>query len=166
VSAAQVIDPRRLRQVFGTFPSGVIAIAALIDDRPVGIAASSFTPVSLEPPLASVCVAHTSTTWPILGKATHFGVSVLSAEQKSACSQLSSREGDRFAGLCWRATTAGAVLLEEASAWLDCTIDQQVHAGDHDIIVLRVHDLDANHDIAPLVFHASQFRRLDLSPSL
>jgi flavin reductase (DIM6/NTAB) family NADH-FMN oxidoreductase RutF len=160
MSATQVIDPRRLRRVFGAFPSGVTAIAALVDGRPVGIAASSFTPVSLEPPLVSLCVAHTSTTWPTLGKAARLGVSVLSAEQEHACGQLSAREGDRFAGLAWRATADGAVLLERASAWMDCTIDQQIRAGDHDIIVLRIQELDADHDVAPLIFHASQFRRL------
>ena len=53
------------------------------------------------------------------------------------------------------------MLLEGASGWLDCSIEQQVRAGDHDIVVLRVHDLDADHDVGPLVFHASQFHRLD-----
>jgi hypothetical protein len=54
----------RLRRVFSAFPSGVTAVSALIDGRPVGIAASSFTSVSLDPPLVSVCIAHSSTTWP------------------------------------------------------------------------------------------------------
>jgi flavin reductase (DIM6/NTAB) family NADH-FMN oxidoreductase RutF len=162
VSVAQVLDPDRLRRVFGAFPSGVTAIAALIDRDPVGIVASSFTSVSLDPPLVSVCVAHSSTTWPVLRHAARFGVSVLAADQEQACVQLSSRDGDRFAALDWRATPDGAVLLAGASAWLDCSTQAQHRAGDHDIVVLRVHDLDADHGIRPLVFHASQFRRLEL----
>lgn len=164
MTVAQVLNSTQLRRVFGAFPSGVTAVAALVDDRPVGIAANSFTSVSLDPPLVSVCMAHSSTTWPVLRTAARFGVSVLSADQEDACKQLAARNGDRFAALPWRATQGGAVLLEGASAWLECSIDQQVRAGDHDIVVLRVHDLDADHDVRPLVFHASQFRRLDLDP--
>lgn len=161
VSATQVFDPVRLRRVFGAFPSGVTAIAALLEGGPVGIAASSFTSVSLDPPLVSVCVAHSSTTWPVLRDATRFGVSVLAADQEQACLQLSARGGDRFAELDWRATPDGAVLLGGAGAWLECSTEAQYRAGDHDIVVLRVHDLDADHGIKPLVFHASRFRRLE-----
>ncbi|MFE3287545.1 flavin reductase family protein, partial [Streptomyces sp. NPDC059233] len=59
-------DTTSLRAVYGAFPTGVTAIAALIDGAPVGLAASSFTTVSLAPPLVSVCMAHTSSTWPVL----------------------------------------------------------------------------------------------------
>ena len=49
----QNLDPRRLRKAFGIFPSGVVAVAALVDNTLVGLAASSFTSVSLDPPLVS-----------------------------------------------------------------------------------------------------------------
>ena len=58
-----------LRRVFAAYPTGVAAIAALVEGTPAGIAASSFVSVSLDPPLVSVCVAHTSTTWPTLRNA-------------------------------------------------------------------------------------------------
>lgn len=157
---ASPTDPAALRQVFGTFPSGVTAVAALIEGKPVGISASSFTSVSLAPPMVSVCVAHASTTWPVLSAATRFGVSVLGSDQDAVCRQLASKNGDRFAGLDWLATPDGAVLLNGASAWFDCAIEQIVRAGDHDIVVLRVHGCRADHEIAPLVFHASRFRQM------
>ena len=56
----QDLDPRRLREVFGVFPSGVVAVAADVDGVHVGLAASSFTSVSLDPPLVSFSVATTS----------------------------------------------------------------------------------------------------------
>jgi len=74
--------------------------------------------------------------------------------------QLAGKQADRFAQLSWNATRDGAVLLEGASGWIETSIEQQVRAGDHDIIVLRVHDLDADHDVSPLVFHASRFWRI------
>jgi flavin reductase (DIM6/NTAB) family NADH-FMN oxidoreductase RutF len=138
----------------------VAVVAGLAGGRPAGIAASSFVPVSLDPPLVSVCVAHTSTTWPLLRDSPRIGISVLGAHQEHVGRRLGARTGDRFAGVAWRSTSCGAVLIEGASAWYDCTVEQQVRSGDHDIVVFRVHDLDAAADVPPLVFHASAFRRL------
>lgn len=155
------LSPAELRRVFGAFPTGVTAIAALVDGEPAGLAANSFTSVSLQPPLLSVCIAHTSTTWPLLADRARLGVTVLGAGQERACAQLASRSGDRFAGLDWYATDDGAVLLDGAAAWFDTSVEQQVRAGDHDIVVLRVHALGADRAVAPLVFHGSRFRRLE-----
>src|ERR1700684_4194206 len=134
--------PRGLWHVFGAFPSGVAVVAAVVDGTPVGIAASSFTSVSLNPALVSLCIAHTSTTWPVLRRAPRLGVSILSAAQERAGRQLADRRGDRFAELSWRATANGAVLLDGASGWLETSVEQLVRAGDHDIVVLRAHDLE------------------------
>lgn len=155
-----VLRPAELRQVFGAFPTGVTALAAVVDGVPIGLAANSFTSVSLDPPLVSVCIARTSTTWPLLRPARRLGISVLGAHQEQACRQLSSVGIDRFATLSWRTNDLGAVFLDTASAWLDCDIEREIPAGDHDIILLRVHDLAADHQIPPLVFHGSQFRQL------
>lgn len=153
-------EPVELRRVFSAFPTGVVAMAGLVDARPVGLAASSFVSVSLDPPLVSVCVAHTSTTWPVLRGAGRLGISVLGAHQEQAGRQLSARGVDRFAGLSWTATEEGAVLLRGASAWLECSVEKDVPAGDHDIVLLRVHALSADPQVPPLVFQGSAYRRL------
>ncbi|MGN6722930.1 MAG: flavin reductase family protein, partial [Marmoricola sp.] len=66
-----------LREVFGAFPSGVVAVASRIDGEPVGLAASSFTSVSLDPPLVSISIGNGSKTWPDLRRASHLGITVL-----------------------------------------------------------------------------------------
>ncbi|WP_329237484.1 flavin reductase family protein [Actinoallomurus sp. NBC_01490] len=149
-----------LRRVYGAHPTGVTVVAGLTRGGPAGIAASSFVPVSLRPPLVSVCVAHTSTTWPALRALPRIGISVLGAHQEDIGRRIGARRRDRFAGVAWRSTPDGCVLIEGAAAWFDCTIEQQFRSGDHDIVVFRVHDLDASPDVAPLVFHASGYRRL------
>jgi flavin reductase (DIM6/NTAB) family NADH-FMN oxidoreductase RutF len=159
------LGPLQLRQVFSTFPTGVTAIAAVVDGKPTGIAVSSFTSVSLDPPMVLVCISRTSTTWPTLARATMFGISVLSADQEQACRQLSERSKQRFAGLEWHATDNGAVVLDGASAWLECSFEYQCQAGDHDIVVLRVHNMWGDHSVPPLVFHGSRIRRLHLEPT-
>ena len=154
-----ILHPAALRRVFGAFPTGVTAVAALVDGRPTGLAANSFTSVSLEPPLVSVCIAHSSSTWPRLRAAPRLGVSVLAAHQARFGRQLSARSGNRFSGLTWRASRKGEIVLNGASAWLDCSIVQEIPAGDHAIVLLRVHDLDVDPDVPPLVFHGSRFHQ-------
>ena len=153
-------DTAHLRRVLGAFPTGVTVIAALVQGGPVGMAVSSFTSVSLEPPMVLACINRASTTWPVLAPAPMFGVSVLAADQQRACRQLSARGGDRFADLAWHTTSHGAVLLDGVAAWLECSTEDVHAAGDHDIVVLRVHDLGQGPSVPPLVFHRSAFRHL------
>ncbi len=149
-----------LRTAFGAFPSGVTAVAGLVAGQPVGLAASSFTSVSLDPPLVSVCMARSSTTWPTLRLAPSIGVSVLAAGHGEIARALAAKEGDRFASLDWHADDRGAVLVKGSALWLTCTLEAELPAGDHEIVLLRIHELKVFADVAPLVFHASSFRQL------
>ena len=160
MTLTEPLEPLVLRRVFGTFPTGVTALGGRAGREAPRHCRQRVTPVSLEPAMVLVCVAHSSTTWPSLSKAPRLGISVLAADQEHACRQLSARDGDRFADLDWRTTDNGAVLLEGASAWFECSVEQLAPAGDHDIVVLRVHDLEGDHAVSPLVFHGSRFRRL------
>jgi flavin reductase (DIM6/NTAB) family NADH-FMN oxidoreductase RutF len=149
-----------LRHAFAAFPSGVAAIAGLVDGVPVGLAASSFTSVSLDPPLVSVCMARSSTTWPVLRLASRIGVSVLAEGQGDAARALAARTGDRFANLGWHADPDGAVVLDHCTLWLTCTLESELPAGDHEIALLRIVELQVFPDVAPLIFHGSSFRQL------
>ncbi|UXA18381.1 flavin reductase family protein [Mycobacterium sp. SMC-4] len=154
------LDPAFLREAFGHFPSGVIAIAAEVDGVRVGLAASTFVPVSLDPPLVSFCVQNSSTTWPKLKDLPHLGISVLGEAHDAAARTLAAKTGDRFAGLETASTARGAVFIRGTSVWLETSIDQQVAAGDHTIVVLRVNDISVHPEVSPIVFHRSTFRRL------
>jgi flavin reductase (DIM6/NTAB) family NADH-FMN oxidoreductase RutF len=160
VALERDLTPAAMRQAFGSFPTGVTALAGLVDAAPVGMAASSFTSVSLDPPLASVCIAVTSTTWPRLRRAERIGVSVLGHRQRAVCRRLAARGVDRFAGLDWQATPDGAVLLAGAGAWFDCSLTREIPAGDHTLVLLTVHRHGRDPRTRPLVFHGSSFGRL------
>ena len=144
------LDPHTLRSAYGAFPSGVVAVAAQVRGHLTGIAASSFTSVSLDPPLVSFSVATTSNTWPELREATHLGVSVLADHHDAVCRQLAGPTDQRFTGLPFRSTHDGAVLLDEAVATFDCTIHQEIEAGDHVIVVLALHRVTDGGGTSPL----------------
>lgn len=153
-----IADTAHLREAFGCFPSGVTAVCASLDGAPVGMLVSSFTSVSLQPPLVSICIMDASRTWSRLRGAPRLGVSILADCNRAVCQRFSQE--DRFAGLDLTCTVDGAVLLAEASAWLDCSIHNEIAAGDHTIVLLRVEALHARPSAAPLVFHGSKYHRL------
>jgi flavin reductase (DIM6/NTAB) family NADH-FMN oxidoreductase RutF len=152
-----------LRRAVGCFPSGVTAVCALVDGAPVGMAASSFTSVSLTPALVSVCIQHSSTTWPLLRARPRLGLSVLAEGHDAACLRLAGYDGDRFAGTDWTSSEAGALFVHGSAAWLDCIVYDEMSAGDHAIVLLRVEGLFADPATPPLVFHNSRLRRLSVA---
>jgi flavin reductase (DIM6/NTAB) family NADH-FMN oxidoreductase RutF len=161
VSAADSdLTPAVLRAAFANFPSGITAVAAMCDGEPVGLAASSFTSVSIDPPYVMVCVALTSTTWPVLRPAPRLGLSVLAEEHGPAARALAAKGIDRFADISWEQTEGGAVFVHGSALWLDTTLVNELPAGDHNIALLQIEQLWSYPDVAPLVFHGSAFRRL------
>jgi flavin reductase (DIM6/NTAB) family NADH-FMN oxidoreductase RutF len=156
------LDSTTLRQAFGAFPSGVVAVAAEVDGHAVGLAASSFTSVSIEPALVSFSVANSSSTWPVLRQGVHLGLSVLADHHGDVCRQLAGPTEHRFDGLATTVSEEGAVLLDEAVATFDCTIHQEVEAGDHTIVLLQLHAVAVEEEGGgePLVFHRSAFGSL------
>jgi flavin reductase (DIM6/NTAB) family NADH-FMN oxidoreductase RutF len=155
-----VDDGADLRRAFACFPTGVTAICALIDGQPVGMAASSFAPVSIEPPLVSICMQNSSNTWRKLAPLSRLGLSFLSAEHEIASRQLAAKTDNRFAGIDWQSSGSGAVFIAGASAWLECSIHQRIPAGDHEIVLLQIETFRAEPNVSPLVFHASRYRQL------
>jgi flavin reductase (DIM6/NTAB) family NADH-FMN oxidoreductase RutF len=154
------LTPASLRLAFSHFPSGVVAVAAEIDGVRVGLAASTFVPVSLDPPLVSFCVQNTSETWPKLEQVAALGISVLGEGHDEAVRTLAAKTGDRFAGLDTVSTDAGAVFVKGTCMWLESAIEQLVPAGDHTIVIMRIRDIHIHADVAPIVYHRSTFRRL------
>ncbi|WP_139981638.1 flavin reductase family protein [Nocardioides litoris] len=157
----QDLDPQRLRDAFGVFPSGVVAVAAEVDGRPTGLAASSFTSVSLDPPLVSFSIANTSKTWPDLRRADHLGVTVLAQHHGEVCRQLAGPVEHRFDDVETTVSDDGAVTLDDGLARFDCTVYREVEAGDHTIVLLLLHAVDAGaaaeEAAGPLLFHRSAF---------
>jgi len=154
------LGPGQLRNAFGRIPSSVAAVCGLVDDAPTGFVVSTFTPVSLSPPIVSVCVQSTSTTWPKLQDCDRLGVSLLSIEQEREGKRLSLKGEDRFEGVEWVTMTSGALFLLGAVVWLECSFREWVEAGDHGIVLFDVHNVYPGHSADPLVFHSSRFRQL------
>ncbi|MFY0692235.1 MAG: flavin reductase family protein [Paracoccaceae bacterium] len=150
------MDQRDYRRALGSFPTGVTIVTAFDADlEPWGLTANSFTSVSLEPRVISVCIAKAGRVFPTLSGSDHFAVNILSVDQRDLALHFASNVENRFTGTDWTAGST-APLLPEASAHLDCTVHDRVDAGDHEILLGRVVDY-AHTPAPPLVYCRGNF---------
>jgi len=151
------IDSEVFRNVLGHLPTGVTVVTAHRPDGPVGMSSNSVTSVSLDPPLILFCPAKTSTTWPKIHQAGSFCVNIFAAHHEQASRQFSRVGVDRFAGVSWHDRPSGPA-LDDAVAWIECTIYAEHEAGDHLIVVGAVQHLEVRDgEVEPLVFFRGQY---------
>ncbi|WP_261984557.1 flavin reductase family protein [Rhodococcus sp. WS3] len=154
------LDAQTLRRGFGRSPSSVTAVCSHSSSGPVGMVVSTMVPVSLDPPIVSICIQLTSQTWPTLRDTGRLGLSVLSEGNHAAAMSLAAKDGDRFGGLDYSTSESGAVHITDSSLRMEVSVQSEIVAGDHLIALLDVHSLDEGGAVAPLVFHQSQLTAL------
>ncbi|MBB5076408.1 flavin reductase family protein [Nonomuraea endophytica] len=155
----------QFRQALAVHASGVVVITAQRDGRPVGLTATSFSAVSLDPPLVSFYVDRSSTTWPQLGAADHFAVNILASDQAELAARFARKNVDRFAAPTrWRSGPLGAPLLQDVSAHLICLPYERADVGDHVLVVGLVAETDVRHPGRPLLYHQGRFGRFLAHP--
>lgn len=154
-------DAAEVRNAFGQFPSGVAVLAVHTNGQRHALVASSFmVGVSLSPCLVAVAVQKTSESWAKIEAASFVGVSVFGRGQGPLTRQLSSKNREsRFDSVATELSDNGALFVEDAALWLECSVHSAVEAGDHWMILLEVSKIGAGQN-EPLVWHGSRFREL------
>jgi flavin reductase (DIM6/NTAB) family NADH-FMN oxidoreductase RutF len=156
---AATLTERNLRDAFGAFASGVVAVLGEAEGHVSVLTVSSFSSVSLDPPLAAFYVGNGSTTWPRLREATVLGISVLAEHHGPLARQLAGPAEQRLTDVVVR-EDLGAHFVAGAVARLRVTVEQESPAGDHTAVLLRVHSVSGPTDAQPLIYHRSDFGRL------
>ena len=153
-------NSRALRDAFGCFATGVTVVTAAGEGGPVGFTVNAFASVSLEPPLALVCIDLKSQSLPVLETAGAFAVNVLHAGQEALARRFTQREADRFAGVDWEAGEAGAPILAGCMANFELRLSHVFNAGDHRVVVGRIVRVRFDPAHEPLVYLQGRFRRV------
>jgi flavin reductase (DIM6/NTAB) family NADH-FMN oxidoreductase RutF len=157
------IDPRRYRDVLGHYPTGVALITAIDDSgTPVGMIVGSFTSVSMDPPLIAYLPSKGSFAYSRISTASHFVINVLSAAQENLCRTFASRVDDKWSGVSWHSAPNGAPVLDEAVAWIECSVESVIEAGDHFIVLGRVVELAVVNPATPLLFFQGGYGRFTI----
>ncbi|GAA5050561.1 flavin reductase (DIM6/NTAB) family NADH-FMN oxidoreductase RutF [Thermocatellispora tengchongensis] len=149
--------PAELRRAMGLFASGVTVITGLDDGEPVGFACQAFASVSLEPPLILFCADHGGRTWPRIRRSGRFCVNVLAEDQTDLCGRFGSRTGRKFDGLDWEPSRWGAPMLPGVLLRVHAEVGDVHVAGDHDVVIGRVLEVEPGTERRPMVFFRGGF---------
>ena len=151
-----------LRDVLAALPGGVVVVAARAEGGFRGMTATSFAPVSLEPPLALVSVDALNATWAAIRAEGTFTASLLERGQEFLAERFAGRApavSPAWSEAPHRLSPAGLPYLEGAVAWFECETRQAVEAGDHVVVIAAVTDAARNPG-EPLVHWDRGFWRL------
>jgi flavin reductase (DIM6/NTAB) family NADH-FMN oxidoreductase RutF len=160
------VDRQLFKSVLRRWASGVTIVTTRAGERVLGMTASSFASVSLDPPLVLVCADKRAHTQPLIEESGVFAVNVLSAEQRELSHRFATtgNEALRFEGIESRVGPTGAPWLPGALAVLDCRVVAAHDAGDHVIYVGEVEAAEYADDREPLLYFDARYHRLGSEP--
>ncbi|GIV76359.1 flavin reductase family protein [Litorilinea aerophila] len=161
------IDPNAFKETMSHWASGVTVVTAVHQGQRVGITASSFSSVSLEPPQVLICVARRLYTHQVIQQSRAFAVNLLGTEHLEWGMRFAGmipEIEDRFQGIECSTAATGSPILTDALGWLDCEVRHAYDGGDHTIFVGEVVACGARDGESPLLYYRRHWRRLHETP--
>jgi flavin reductase (DIM6/NTAB) family NADH-FMN oxidoreductase RutF len=159
------MQPEQLRRAMRLWATGVTIVTAKADGQQHGLTVSSFTSVSIDPPLVLVSIASTSRTGELIRQCGYFGVTILSEGQQDISDTFAGRvpeNADRFAGLKTGTLISGAPFLTDSLAWLDCHLKTTLAVGMSMIYIGEVIAVQNADSGQPLIYFNRDYQ--DLCP--
>lgn len=166
-------NPVSFKRVVGQFPTGVTVVTvAAADGSAYGLTVSSFTSVSLDPPLVLVCLDNRLSGLENFSAAGRFIVNILAADQREVSDHFATPGSDRSRRCGYYAQGDGPQpRLRDSLAWIECLLQASHPGGDHSILVGRAQavGLGNRHGVkGPLVYFRGRYGQVhpDLSQPL
>jgi flavin reductase (DIM6/NTAB) family NADH-FMN oxidoreductase RutF len=128
-----------------------------------GATVNSFTSISLDPALLTICLQKTSNTHDLILRSRAFGLTILSAEQAEIADLFAGKvEGvaDRFNGLQIATLVTGSPLLPGGLAWLDCRVVETFDAVSSTLFIAEALAAQTMNNRQPLVYHSREYWKL------
>jgi flavin reductase (DIM6/NTAB) family NADH-FMN oxidoreductase RutF len=152
------------RRALGQFATGVTVVTVeSAPGRVHGMTANSFTSVSLDPPLISVCVDQRAHLLPLLKEKGKFGVNVLKEDQQKLSEFFASPDQpgreEEILKVHFHWTQENTPLLEDVLCQVACRLHATHVAGDHTIVVGEVLSVSLFPG-EPLLFFRGRYTRL------
>lgn len=152
--------PQSYRAFFGQLPTGVTVVASRAATGPVGLVVGTFASVSLDPPLVSLMVRTGSRSYDAVSAVGRFTASILASDQGHLSRALAGWSADKFRDVALDDAQDGPLVVRGCLAWADCTIEKEIEAGDHTIVLATPLELRVARPAArPLVFCQSGYHR-------
>lgn len=158
------VDPERLRIAMRQWATGVTVVCASDGIDSHGMTVSSFTSVSLDPPLVLISLEQSTLTRQLVNKSGFFGVTILNSDQELISDRFAGRTGvdvDRLKGLDTYTLQSGSPLLTAGLAALDCQVVRDIPVGTHVVVIGKVLDVFCSTADNPLLYYDQEYRFLN-----
>jgi flavin reductase ActVB len=153
-----MIDTDDFRHAMSSFPSGVVIATCLdAEGNPWGLTASSFSSVSLEPPLVLVCPAKAADCHGAFLAAQSFAINILRAEDEALARRFATRGARKFEGSEFEAAEHGLPVLRESVASLVCRKFAEHDCGDHTVVVGEVQSVRLGRATDAIVYYRRRY---------
>jgi flavin reductase (DIM6/NTAB) family NADH-FMN oxidoreductase RutF len=149
------INGEILRDAMRHWASGVAVITCVCGSARAGATISSFTSISLEPPLILLNLASENPTQTLIQQSGIFGLTLLSEKQKEISDLFAGYNKtimDRFDGLKVFTLKSGVPFMEGGLAYLDCKVYHRCDMPKSVVIVGEVCDGRLGEMGLPLVY--------------
>lgn len=158
------VDADEFRTAMRRWATGVTVVTAQHHRSKHGMTVSSFTSVSLEPPLVFVSLEQDTKTTRLVHASGVFGVSILGEDQQRISDRFAGRipeVNNRFVGLELFTLKTGAPLLADSLASFDCQVVSTFDAGTHTLFLGEVVALRVGKNMKPLIYFERDYRTID-----
>jgi len=151
------VSAQEFRETLALWPSGVTVLTANADEELVGMTVSSFSSLSLDPPLILACLDKKARSHDGLVGARGFAVHVLARDQEEISRGFARPGPEKFDEVEWETGEFGAPLLPVGVARLVCAREAELDGGDHTILIGRVVNV-ARSGKPPLIYWDRDYR--------
>jgi len=160
----QEVDPKAFRRALGNFATGVTVITTRAPDGTnIGVTASSFNSLSMDPPLILWSSIKETPSCKIFEVASHFAVNILASDQMEMSNHFARQQEDKFNGIEWEAGIGGSPIFPNCAGRFQCESYDKLDGGDHWIFVGRVIAFD-DFGRSPLCFHQGSYSMIFSHP--
>lgn len=153
------VDASLFRQVMSRWASGVTVVTTAVDGQPHGLTVSAFSSLSLDPPLALVCLDNRSPMIELVRQSGRFAINILAADQEALSRHFASREKGDWSAISHQFGPLGLPLLDGALASMECRLAEELAGGDHTIFVGALEHAAAA-EAPPLVYYRAGYHQL------
>ena len=146
------------KQCLGTFATGVTIVTTIdASFQAQGVTISSFSSLSLDPPMVTFNLGKESYLHSKLLNCDVFAVNILSSGQISLSKKFAESNGDRWNGVKYQLGQHGCPILDGAAAFIECITENIYDGGDHSIITGEVINLKVSEHSTPLIYYMGNY---------
>ena len=152
-----------LKKALGQFATGVTIITTLTPEgTPLGMTVSSFSSVSLEPPLILWSLQRSSQSLEIFQNTRYFAVNILAENQPHLSDRFSCSPKEKFEGIDIITSDNGTPIFKNCLTYFECVTKNQFDGGDHIIFIGEIIQFTENIEghLSPLIHYDGNYRTL------